>query len=383
MKFFIGAHYNLNNGDRALLEATIQALTSNYPGCEITVSALEPSILEDSRFKVVGWPFGSGIKEKVFLRLAKFNCCRKLFRKNYSLLVDKEYYKELQSADIILMSGGHHLTDILGKLIYYRLASNFIPAVQSGKKVVLLPQSIGPASDTSIRESIRYILEKANVVAYRDKSSKSFIDDLKCVCSPKLVPDLVYNLEITPIQRDNKEVGIALYHGYNKQKAEKILPVTMKGLERLIDDLLSKGYSVKIIQMDVGDDIFYQNLFNSVRNNEKQNKFTFCKTKDNIVESVQEFSNLDFVLAYKTHATIFSMICNTPLVAIAYHPKSIDFMESVGLKDYAINDVDANFENLSILIKNVIDNADMIIEQEKMGIENNRKEIQQFIKGIV
>lgn len=383
MKFFIGAHYNLNNGDRALLEATIQALINNYPGCEITVSALEPSILKDSRFNVVGWPFGNGIKEKVFLRLAKFNCCRLLFRKYYHHLVDKEYYKELQSSDIILMSGGHHLTDILGKSTYYKLASNFIPAVQSGKKVVLLPQSIGPASDTSIRESIRYILEKASAVAYRDKASKSFIDDLKCACSPKLIPDLVYNLEITPIQRDNKEVGIALYHCYNKQKAERILPITMNGLEKVIDDLLSKGYSVKIIQMDKGDDVVYQKLFNSVSNNDKQNRFTFCKTKDDIVELVQEFSNLEFVLAYKTHSTIFSMICNTPLIAIAYHPKSIEFMESVGLKDYAINDVDANFDNLSALIENVIDNSEMIKKKEKMGIDNNRKLIRQFIKEIV
>lgn len=383
MKFFIGAHYNLNNGDRALLEATIQALINNYPGCEITVSAIDPSILNDSRFKVVSWPFGNGIKEKVFLRLAKFNLCRKFFRKNYQHLVDKEYYKELQSSDIVLMSGGHHLTDILGNTTYYKLASNFIPAVQSGKKVVLLPQSIGPASDTSIRESICYILEKASVVAYRDKASKVFIDDLKCACSPKLIPDLVYNLEITPIQRDVKEVGIALYHSYNKQKAERILPITMNGLQLVIDDLLSKGYLVKIIQMDNGDDIVYQKLFNSVSNFDKQNRFTFCKTKKNIVALVQEFSNLEFVLAYKTHSTIFSMICNTPLVAIAYHPKSIEFMESVGLEEYAIDDVDANFENLSILINNVIDNVDTIVKKEKMGVENNRKAIQQFIKEIV
>ena len=53
MKFFIGAHYNLNNGDRALLEATVQTLSNCYSDCEITVSAFDPSSLNDPRFKVV------------------------------------------------------------------------------------------------------------------------------------------------------------------------------------------------------------------------------------------------------------------------------------------------------------------------------------------
>ena len=91
---------------------------------------------------------------------------------------------------------------------------------------------------------------------------------------------------------------------------------------------------------------------------------------------------MEFVVAYKTHATIFSMICNTPLVAVSYHPKTLEFMESVGLSEYAIRDIDASYENIWSLIDKVKCNRNSICELEEKGVERNREIIDSYILEI-
>lgn len=382
MNIFIAAHYNLNNGDRAVLEATIQILKARYPKSHITVSAYKPELLKDDRFDTVDWPLKSSNKERLLLQLSRFKLFRRIYRKFYRIIVDNKYYESLMKSDIVFISGGHHLTDILGRIGYYKLALNFIPPIEMQKKVVLLPQSIGPALDKDVQDSIAYVLKQAKAVAYRDKASAEFIDSMECICNRYFVPDLVFNLNIEETVNNNKEVGIALYHVYNSENRDKMLSITMKGLSAIINDLLNQEYLVKIIPMDKGDKKFYDKLFETVRDNRNCNKFIMCQEKRNIMDLVKEFSGLDFVLAYKTHATVFSMICTTPLIAVAYHPKSIEFMESIGLKEYSIMDSDASYDNLKILVQSVQNNLTEIKNKELLGIENNRTEIIKFFEEI-
>ena len=98
MKIFIAAHYNLNNGDRALLEATVQILLQIVPNAEITVSAYKPQLLIDKRFKTVGWALGDGIREKVGLKLSRVGFLRSIFRKSYKICCDKSYLEALNDA---------------------------------------------------------------------------------------------------------------------------------------------------------------------------------------------------------------------------------------------------------------------------------------------
>lgn len=129
-----------------------------------------------------------------------------------------------------------------------------------------MPQSIGPAYGKAVQKSIKNILENAYSVAFRDEASKIFINKLNVSSNSRFVPDLVYSLQpnVTDSVRE-KTVGVALYHSYAEDKKRKILPFTMNNLTLEIDDLLDRGYSVKIIPMDNGDEEYSQLIYKNLQ----------------------------------------------------------------------------------------------------------------------
>lgn len=73
MKVLIAAHYNLNNGDRAVLEATLEAIRNQCPDADIVVSAFDHRQMEvDDRYKCVGWP----IKDSTLVSRCYQTMCR-------------------------------------------------------------------------------------------------------------------------------------------------------------------------------------------------------------------------------------------------------------------------------------------------------------------
>ena len=284
MNIFIAAHYNLNNGDRALLEATVEILKKNFPNGNITVSAYKPETIKDDRFRLVDWALSSGIKEKVMLKLSHIKICRRFFWHKYALICNPRYVEAIRKADVVFISGGHHLTDILSESNYYRLASNFVVPIALKKNIVMLPQSIGPASSKNVKNSIAKLLDNVNAIAYRDYSSLKFLDLLDKKTNASYVPDLVYGIK--PRRKGgeiSKKVGIALYHSYAKEKRQVLLPYTIKNLTKVIDKLLSEGYGIKIIWMDEGDDIVADEIYRNISSEKKKQNYSITEQNDDIL----------------------------------------------------------------------------------------------------
>ena len=384
MNILIAAHYNLNNGDRALLEATVRIFNRNEMVNHITVSAYRPELLNDSRFDTVGWPLRNGKYEKLMLKLSEHSLFRVLFKIFFRIVCDAKYIKALKNADIVFISGGHHLTDILSKKSYYKLSCNFIVPIIMKKKVILLPQSIGPVKDEKVKKSVKFILEKVYSIAYRDKESGILVDSIIKHNRVSYVPDLVYSLSPNKhCELDDDIVGIALYHSYDGDNRNEVLNFTMSNLAQIIDDLLERGYIVKIIPMDEEDEMYAGSIISNVQSSMKNDRCYVAQRRENVLDVIEEFNGLKFALAYKTHATIFSIICNTPLVAIAYHSKTIDFMNQIGLGEYVIFDNDASYKNVISLIDKMLSNIEFLLEKEKQGVINNRKIINDYITGMM
>ena len=381
----IANHYNLNNGDRAVFESTLQLLCKYFPDYKIIVSAYDPDKIHDERCVVVGWPLKNNRMGKVILRLCRIKAFRKILSHKYMLFFDKKYVEAVRFADIVLISGGHHLTDILGLNSFYSLANNFIAPIDMRKKIILLPQSIGPAIKPDIQKVISYVLGKACLIAYRDNASNEFLKQIACQTPIQYVPDLVYNLR-PRIKENNREcdtVGVALYHAYSADRKEEMLSFTINNLIDVINTLLEKGKKVRILPMDIGDELVAKQIYDSLQSKQKKELFEVGQRSKDILDLINEFGKCHCVLAYKTHATVFSMISYTPLIAIAYHPKSIEFMESAGLSEYAILDNAASSEILLELVEKLEMNYEYIREKEICAVASNRILIKEYIERIL
>ena len=116
---------------------------------------------------------------------------------------------------------------------------------------------------------------------------------------------------------------------------------------------------------------------------ESEDKIKILESEsDSILDTIKHFGEQDLIFAYKTHSVVFSMIQTVPLIAIAYHDKTIDFMKNAQLQDYAIKDVDANSENLRFILKKVIENYDEIKRKERSYIDKANKQIMDFMQKI-
>lgn len=146
---------------------------------------------------------------------------------------------------------------------------------------------------------------------------------------------------------------------------------------------------MKIIPMEIknsasDDRVVANQIINKIGNE------TFGKTlcieepaTSNIVDIVKLFSSKDFIIAYKTHSVVFSLINHVPVIAVAYHPKSIEFMESVDLLEYAIEDSKADSEKLEKIINSIEKNHEEIVRKEEIGVNQNLEIIQNYLVNLL
>ena len=88
-------------------------------------------------------------------------------------------------------------------------------------------------------------------------------------------------------------------------------------------------------------------------------------------------------VGHKTHSQIFSLVAATPLLAIAYHKKTEDFMAQYGLEEYCITDAQISSEKLIELFYKINNNLDNINQKQELTCSKMSEQVKKdFIKMI-
>ena len=91
------------------------------------------------------------------------------------------------------------------------------------------------------------------------------------------------------------------------------------------------------------------------------------------LEHLEEVSKCKIFLGHKTHSTIFALATGTPLIALAYHPKTIKFLQQF---DMALNAIDDKQLSIQALIQ-VLDRLNTNLDEIKsIGIQSFSKKKQ-------
>jgi polysaccharide pyruvyl transferase WcaK-like protein len=395
MKVLVINQCSTNKGDRAVLFFVLRELARNGVD-QITVSASNPEYWEDKPdfpergVEVIPWGWdtsrkkGAGFLGKVIHRVQKVILKRRIHfplvrnaliagKRPWYLrfLVNKQFAEAVKDADMVLSTGGHHVTTMFVPDAVTPQIFDMAAALLYDKPLVLWSQSIGPFGFKSpkSRLMVQKILSGASRIFIRDEASAEKIGKLGISLEHvSKTRESVFGLcdIVKPRTRpsDRPEVmGVAVYvHTRANQLKEH--ENHARYFASLIDHAIEAGYKVRFFPMELqGTD---RPCIEAVINNVVQKENCeivegFPGTSDHINAVAQ----CKMFVGHKTHSQIFSLMAATPLLAIAYHKKTEDFMAQFGLEKYCITDPQLGTEKLIKLFDKINNNLDSINQKEQ------------------
>lgn len=404
MKILIINQYAGNKGDRAVAFFEVRELLNNEKVDKITLSTNNPSLWSLSDFqgethKVKLIPWGWDVKNfnpksrldwerRRFMRLVGLPLVLNAYNKGIKLpccllklFVNNDFLKSVKDSDVIISTGGHHLTtrftqDLRGELLFDMLIAAMF------KPLIFWSQTYGPfkfVNNKFERAVVKLLFN--NSLYVRDLQSIEELKKLGVSNIPKSTYETVIGLEnviqdyVLPSHR-KKKVGITIYNAEPRTVEE--YSYYINSMAQFSDYLVKQGYIVTF---------FPHEMHNSVVNDRQCIKdiISRCKSKSGIgfydedkptETHLKELSECQVFIGHKTHSIVFALTVGTPLLPIAYHPKTIDFLKQYDLEDSILNEKELSFESLKDKFDMIRDNMDAIGLQQR----NRSREIGEVVR---
>ena len=392
MKILLACQTATNKGDRAIAEYVIARLLEQ--GHEVVLSTTRPALwsnLISEKVSVIGMGYKSVYQDtknvlirKVSRVLSRFVYDKILFsslisshgKHTFCNFVSKEFIAAVKEADLVIVTGGHHITSIREKNALFQFTYDIGLISLYAKRYVLWSQTIGPLKFTSkkAKNFIENIIRNAEKVFVRDENSVKCIEQIYGdVGNVAKTYDSVFgygSIDFPDVADREKKVGLAIFDGL--KKAFKTYDV----IAGMLDRFASEGYSIEFFRMEHSD--YEQGNIDQIISHMKQSTeikiHPFMTTTE---EHLKEVASCRCFIGYKTHSVIMALATATPLIAIAYHKKTEDFMNDFGLGDYAISDEALDYDRAEQCMVSLDANIEQIHKQQK----NVAKRIAQQIKN--
>jgi polysaccharide pyruvyl transferase WcaK-like protein len=293
-------------------------------------------------------------------------------------LCNRELWNAINDADAVVTTGGHRITTLLQPDVIGHQTFSMAMVVLASKKLYLWSQTIGGFSFKKEinRRLVQTILEHSSKIYIRDEESANHVRAL-IGNSSKLYKtyDSVFGLKpcsaepsgLLPSKRESI-VGISVYTGISNREID--YHQYIESMAGLVKHVVTNGYRVKFFPMHLSDKREH-NYF------EEMVKRSGCKDSCEIVDAsistekhLRELAGCRVFVGHKTHSIIFALTTDTPLVAIAYHVKTMDFMKQFELDEYSFMESEITPSKLIAVFDNVVSNLDnvYIAEQKKSKI---------------
>ncbi len=380
-------HYSPNKGDRAVLyfilrefkRAGIEEVTVSCSDPEMTRSWQPPS---ESGIRLVPWglsrywpPGGlrfAGRHLQFWGGRTRCKIIRGLIRGSHrvplmDMVCDGAFWQALRQSHVAISTGGHHVTTLVHDDAFCPQVYDMALALLAGRPLVLWSQTIGPFNFRHVgsKELVQTILRQAAEIWVRDEGAVADMRSIGIVRDVAKTYDSVFGLndalsDFVPPCRREPVAGIAVYtkpHCPNDHYVHT--------LARLVDFLLQEKLTIRFFPMEVkgsgGDDRpLIRQILGQVKHPEG------CQIADrdlHPLEHLLEVSKCRLFIGHKTHSVVFALTTGTPLVALAYHRKTLDFMDQFELRRFAIPDVELSEDGLRQNTRELLSELDQTAEQ--------------------
>lgn len=258
----------------------------------------------------------------------------------------------LKNADVLISGGGSLLQDVtsLKSLIYYLFVIGI--ALFFKKEVIIFAQGIGPINNFLGRFATKKLLKKCKYITVRDEKSLFRLRGWKL--NPELVSDPVWSLEVKeaiPMGR----VGVQLRSW--KGLSQKYLMTLARHIVTNFPDKEIYIYSFQDA-LDLELCRHFEAQLKLINSNIKTKLFNSLT----IDETVQSFSNLDYLIGMRYHACLLALKYGVPTLALSYDEKVEKLSKRFDLP-YSMLDINENLEDMFKELKSL--NPAKIKEQAK------------------
>lgn len=380
MNVFFIHQYSGNKGDRAVLVATLALLRSRYPEAVISISTSEPGVLaSDSSLQLPNvsfvpsaWDYRQctgSLWTALLQRFHKYTFT--LMRESFllgigsimaPLICNSAFLSKLRSADIVVSVGGHHFTTLLSRDLVSNVNFDATVVLALKKRLVCFSQSFGPFVFHNPRNKslTRKILNQCDVLYCRDAHSVVAMTEFGVHANRmKITFETVLTLnkkvgERIPMENREKRIGISVYTTTlfkTPDKRRRYISV----ITAFCNAMTERGYQVVFFPMEFkgtrpDDRPVIRELLNGVS---KKESCTYFDNDLMVNEHLGEVAKCSLFLGHKTHSVVFALTAGTPVIALAYHTKTFDFMSQFGLEDYCIGDDDVDLDKLVGLVNRI------------------------------
>lgn len=304
----------------------------------------------------------------------------------------KNILKIINKSDMIFdLSEGDSFSDIYGLkryLTHYCLKSL---GVHLGKKMILLPQTIGPFKNKVIKKISNNVLEKFSLIYSRDRISLDYLPD-EISKKTKVIPDLAFSLLpkkndeidklILNLKNNNKIIvginvsALLYYGGYNEKNMFDFKIDYSILIDKIITNFIIRN-DVQILLIPhvfnksgfIEDDLLlckhiYDDYFKNYKN------ISLVDKEYDADELKYIISNCDYFIGSRMHSCIAAISTNIPTSPISYSRKFKGIWDEIGLSDMICDPKINDYDEIINKINNSFDSRD---RQKLILAEINKK----------
>jgi colanic acid/amylovoran biosynthesis protein len=411
----LGATFNTDNmGVGALAAGALTILKKQYPTADIFFldygrEAIISKI--DIEGKTVSVPLiNLRFSWKVFLPNNIAYLCLLVILSKYigqtlgKSLIERNYWlKAICEADIsFAVSGGDSFSDIYGMGRFFYVTLPQILLTLMGKRLIFLPQTIGPLKSGLAKWMAKYLMQHAEIIYSRDiegvndaksllnKSNDAqkirFCHDMGFVMEPHK-PKHIELIGITEkgLAQKKKPLiglnvsGLLLVGGYNKNNMFNLKVDYQELIDSIIRFLIEEKQANVILvphvfgSQEESDSHAVSSVYERLKDKYPNGLFCVAGLYDpNEIKYVINFC--DFFIGSRMHACIGALSQSIPAIGISYSQKFIGVFESVGVGHLIADPKQLTIEETLSTIDNALTTRDEIkihLQKTMPGIKEN------------
>lgn len=377
-----------NKGDRMVLLFVLRELQRNGVS-HVWVSADGPGLDEVSDYRMdMNVEFiptsnallnfgGSGVLRRAgnaynkLVTLRNFRVMRKHLcsdgsRSPMRISCNRIFAEALRQCDIVMSTGGHHVTSLLVPEVMSPQFHDICVALASGKRLILWSQSIGPFEfrHPENKRLVQTALSQADCIFVRDRRSLEELEKIGVRGNIRQTHESVIGMndifdEYVPPSQRPKTIGVSVYH--IMRKSPQLHSEYVRAFARLVDWGVEQGYRLRFFPMEVKGDNDDRMLIREILSLARHGNEDFLLDDDLEPSAhIREVTKCRLFIGHKTHSVVLALASGTPAVAIAYHPKTENFMKQYGLDNYCLPDSRFDGDALLRLAADALSNGDLL-----------------------